>query len=45
MTLPIKLPSLLLIPFAVIFPAFITLLFAYVLGVHFEPGVMNFTIF
>lgn len=34
-----------LIPFAVIFPAFITLLFAYVLGVHFEPGVLNITIY
>ena len=33
-----------LIPFAVIFPAFITLLFAYLLGVHFEPGVFDFTI-
>lgn len=34
-----------LIPFAVIFPAGITLLFAYVLGVHFEPGVLNITIY
>ena len=33
-----------LVPFAVIFPAFITLLFAYLLGVHFEPGVFNITI-
>lgn len=33
-----------LIPFAVIFPACITLLFAYVLGVHFEPGVLEITI-
>lgn len=33
-----------LIPFAVIFPAAITLLFAYLLGVHFEPGVFDFTI-
>ena len=33
-----------LVPFAVLFPAFITLLFAYLLGVHFEPGVLNITI-
>jgi hypothetical protein len=33
-----------LVSFAVLFPAFITLLFAYVLGVHFEPGVLNITI-
>ena len=33
-----------LISFAVLFPAAITLLFAYVLGVHFEPGVFNITI-
>ena len=31
-----------LIPFAVIFPASITLLFSYLLGVHFEPGVLEF---
>jgi putative tricarboxylic transport membrane protein len=33
-----------LVPFAVIFPAGITFLFAYLLGVHFEPGVFDFTI-
>ena len=33
-----------LVTFAVIFPAFITLLFAYLLGVHFEPGVLDITI-
>ena len=34
----------LLVPFALIFPGLVTLLFAYVLGVHFEPGAIGLSV-